>query len=208
MMTDFALPAALAVWCFCRFMLSLLWLGGGVHLPVTISNWMIYIWIGLDGTGIQQSVEFHFLLGPCLIVMFAFLGNTLFLTILVSMLSNTFGTIMSNATAEIQCRHAVRTLEGVKCDAIFAYQPPLNTLALLLLVPLKFFVSPRWFHKTHVASVRVLNLPLLLIIAMADRPLLWSSASHAGPNKDYGRMTGTRQSRQCDASPGSESDAA
>lgn len=102
-------------------------------------------------------------------VTFAFLGNTLFLTILVSMLSNTFSTIVTNATAEIKFRHAVLTLEGVKSDAIFAYQPPFNILAMLVLVPLKFLVSPRWFHKIHVASVRSLNLPLLLIIAILER---------------------------------------
>lgn len=107
-----------------------------------------------------------------LVVTFAFLGNTLFLTILVSMLSNTFSTIVSNATAEIQFRRAVLTLEGVKSDAIFAYQPPFNILALFVLVPMKFIVSPRWFHKIHVATVRALNLPILLIIALAERRLL------------------------------------
>lgn len=111
-------------------------------------------------------------------VTFAFLGNTLFLTILVSMLSNTFSTIASNATAEVQFRHAVFTLEGVKSDAIFAYQPPFNILALVILVPLKFVVSPRWFHKIHVFSVRLLNLPLLLIIAMAERHKLWEQAGN------------------------------
>lgn len=108
-------------------------------------------------------------------VAFAFLGNTLFLTILVSMLSNTFSNISANATAEIQFRRAVLTLEGVKADAVFAYQPPFNLLAVFFLLPLKFVVSPRWFHKIHVATVRLVNLPLLLIIAVAERRLLWPS---------------------------------
>lgn len=107
-------------------------------------------------------------------VAFSFLGNTLFLTILVSMLSNTFSTISTNATAEIQFRRAVLTLEGVKADAVFAYQPPFNLLAVFIFLPLKFVVSPRWFHKIHVATVRLVNLPLLLIIAVAERRLLWS----------------------------------
>jgi len=183
MMADFALLTVLAAWCFCGFLLSLLWLGEGAHPTVTISKWMIYIWFGLDGTGIHRSAEFHWLLGPGLMITFAFLGNTLFLTILVSMLSNTFSTIVSNATAEIQYRHAVLTLEGVKSDAIFAYQPPFNILALLVLVPLKFLVSPRWFHKIHVASVRTLNLPLLLLIAAVERRMLWPGAARAGSNK-------------------------
>lgn len=178
MMKDFTLLTALAVWCFLGFLLSLMWLGEGRHEPVTISKWMIYIWFGLDGTGIQRSTEFHQILGPSLMVTFAFLGNTLFLTILVSMLSNTFAAIVTNATAEVQFRHAVFTLEGVKSDAIFAYQPPFNILALLILVPLKFIVSPRWFHKIHVFSVRALNLPLLLIIAFAERHRLWEQAGN------------------------------
>jgi hypothetical protein len=110
-------------------------------------------------------------------ITFAFLGNTLFLTILVSMLSNTFSTIVANATAEIQFRKAVQTLEGVKSDAIFAYQPPFNILAVFVLLPMKFLFSPRWFHKIHVASVRFLNLPVLLIIAIAERRILYSDPS-------------------------------
>lgn len=121
-------------------------------------------------------------------ITFAFLGNTLFLTILVSMLSNTFATIVANATAEIQFRKAVQTLEGVKSDAIFAYQPPFNILALFVLLPMKFVVSPRWFHKIHVATVRFVNLPVLLIIAVAERRILSSSGPptpHMGPRRPW-----------------------
>ncbi|KAL2166379.1 hypothetical protein VTG60DRAFT_2889 [Thermothelomyces hinnuleus] len=169
MMSDFALLSALAIWCFLGFLLSLVWLGNGLFSAGTISKWMIYIWFGLDGSGIQHSSDFHQVLGPSLMVTFAFLGNTLFLTILVSILSTTFSHIVNNAPAEIQFRRAVMTLEGVKGDAIFAYPPPFNILAILLLVPLKFCVSPRWFHKIHVLSVRLINLPILLIIALAER---------------------------------------
>ncbi|KAI0021521.1 nonselective cation channel [Xylariomycetidae sp. FL0641] len=179
MMADFTLLTFLAAWCFCGFLLSMFWLGEGRHDVISISKWMLWIWFGLDGTGVSESADFHWLLGPILMITFAFLGNTLFLTILVSMLSNTFSTIVSNATAEIQFRKAVLTLEGVKSDAIFAYQPPFNILALFILVPMRFFVSPRWFHKIHVASVRLINLPVLLVIAMIERRLLWASPEFA-----------------------------
>lgn len=159
---------------------------------------MLWIWFGLDGTGVQRSVrlppndeiiltlsnlsiqtEFHWLLGPTLMITFAFLGNTLFLTILVSMLSNTFSTIVANATAEIQFRRAVLTLEGVKADAIFAYPPPFNILAMFVLLPMKFLVNARWFHKIHVATVRAINLPILLLVAIAERRLLWPESKKA-----------------------------
>ncbi|KAK3363067.1 hypothetical protein B0T25DRAFT_29048 [Lasiosphaeria hispida] len=190
MMSDFALLTALAAWCFFGFLLSLVWLGDGAFPAFTITKWMIYIWFGLDGSGIHYSTEFHKYLGPILMVTFAFLGNTLFLTILVSMLSTTFSSIAQNSTSEIQFRKAVLTLEGVKSDAIFAYQPPFNILAMLVLVPLKFFVSPRWFHKIHVFSVRLLNLPLLLVIAVAERRALWPGTRSAVPPiaTDYFRL--------------------
>jgi hypothetical protein len=180
MMANFTMLTFLAVWCFGGFLLSMMWLSSSSHPPITISKWMLWIWFGLDGTGIQRSVDFHWLLGPCLMVTFAFLGNTLFITILVSMLSNTFSSIAANAGAEIQFRRAVLTFEGVKSDAIFLYLPPCNILALFLMLPLKFILTPRWFHKCNVAVVRVLNAPLLLLIGWYERRSLWVPRKHLG----------------------------
>jgi hypothetical protein len=173
MMRDFAVLTVLAVWSFTGFLLSMYWLSDGSHTAITISKWMVWIWFGLDGTGIQRSVEFHEYLGPVLMVLFALLGNTLFLTILVSMLSTTFSKIDSNADAEIMFRRAVLTFEGVKSDALFSYQPPFNLLALVVLLPLKFFVTERWFHKINVAAQRTLNFPILLAIGCLERRILW-----------------------------------
>ena len=114
-------------------------------------------------------------------IAFAFLGNTLFLTVLVSMLSTTFAKIVENATAEIHFRRAVLTFEGVKSDAIFSYRPPLNILALVVLLPLKFILSPRWFHKVNVGAARLFNAPLLLAIGLYERHQLWQ----APKNKSY-----------------------
>ncbi|KAH0845138.1 hypothetical protein AYO21_01601 [Fonsecaea monophora] len=175
MMSDFLTLTALAVWCFAGFLLSLKWLHAGAHQAVTIGEWMIWIWFGLDGTGIDQSPDFHWLLGPALMVLFAFLGNTLFLTVLVSMLTNTFSGIVGNAVQEIQFRRAVLTFEGVKSDAIFAYMPPFNILALIFVLPLKWMLSKRMFHKVNVVAVRAINLPTLLIVAWYERRTLWIS---------------------------------
>ncbi|KAF2166218.1 hypothetical protein M409DRAFT_66707 [Zasmidium cellare ATCC 36951] len=178
MMADFTFLTVLACWCFGGFILAMAWLSEGQegflkHTVITISKWMLWIWFGLDGTGIQRSVEMHWFLGPLLMIMFAFLGNTLFLTILVAMLSNTYNNLSRNATAEIEFRRAVLTFEGVKSDAIFAYRPPFNVLALVFLLPLKFLLTPRWFHKVNITAVRILNAPILLIISWYERAYLW-----------------------------------
>lgn len=191
MVKEFTALSLIAVWCFGGFLLSLKWLSMGAspsptnpnpsptpEIPneVTISKWMLWIWFGLDGTGIEQAPLFHEILGPTLMVVYAFLGNTLFLTVLVSILSNTFSKIAADATSEIQFRRAVSTFEGVKSDSLFSYFPPFNILALLVLLPLKFLLSPRWFHKINISAVRVLNFPLLLALAAYERRALWKPA--------------------------------
>lgn len=102
------------------------------------------------------------------------------------MLSNTFSQIAANPTAEIQFRRAVLTFEGVKSDAIFAYRPPFNILALVVLLPLKLVLSPRYFHKVNVAIVRFLNAPILLVINLYERRYLWKQPRRrrgGGPTK-------------------------
>ena len=189
-MADFTALSLIAVWCFGGFLLAMKWLStsrldaspaiGDSPDAITVSKWMLWIWFGLDGTGIQEAPTFHAILGPTLMVIYAFLGNTLFLTVLVSILSNTFSKIASDATAEIQFRRAVLTFEGVKSDAIFAYRPPFNILALFFLTPLKFVVSPRWFHKINITLVRILNAPILLLIAVYERRYLWKQGKGPG----------------------------
>ena len=188
MMADFTFLTVLAGWCFGGFLLAMHWLsesqdGYSKHSPITIAKWMLWIWFGLDGTGVQRSAEMHWLLGPTLMITFAFLGNTLFLTILVAMLSNTYTNLARNATAETQFRRAVLTFEGVKSDAIFAYRPPFNLLALFFLLPLKMVLTDRWFHKLNVTFVRVLNAPILLLVSLYERRYLWKRSRNAPPRK-------------------------
>ncbi|KAK4119409.1 hypothetical protein N657DRAFT_650228 [Parathielavia appendiculata] len=185
MMRDFTRLTFIAVWCFAGFVVGLLFLArtsgdGSVNVGVTwatITKWLLWIWFGLDGTGIERAADFHLILGPTLIITFAFLGNTLFLTILVAILTNTFSKIIANEAAEIQFRRAVLTFQGVKSDAIFSYPPPFNIAALVFLLPLKFIVGPLVFHHINVAVIRVINAPLLLIIGLWERRRVWARRS-------------------------------
>ncbi|KAL6796034.1 hypothetical protein GGI42DRAFT_345305 [Trichoderma sp. SZMC 28013] len=184
MMKDFLVLTFLTLWCVGGFFLALQWLlmtgQGSEPKWYTVAKWLLWIWFGLDGTGIQESVQFHVVLGPALIVAFAFLGNTLFLTILVAVLTNTFSRIVAAEAAEIQFRRAVLTFECVRSDAIFAYPPPSNMLALVFMLPLKLLVSARTFHVVHVAIVRVLNFPILLFISLYERNLFKIGESNRG----------------------------
>ncbi|KAK1775235.1 hypothetical protein QBC45DRAFT_422854 [Copromyces sp. CBS 386.78] len=199
MMRDFTRLTFIAIWCFTGFLLGLLWLmrtgappdpsdvAAGLVTPqssiddrpgwATIGKWLLWIWFGLDGTGIERTADFHTVLGPALAITFAFLGNTLFLTVLVAMLTNTFSKIISNAQAEIYFRRAVLTFQGVKSDSIFAYPPPFNLLALAVMLPLKMVVGPAMFHHINVAAIKIINFPVLLMIALYERRRVWAKSA-------------------------------
>ncbi|KAI9464263.1 hypothetical protein F5148DRAFT_1210255 [Russula earlei] len=101
-------------------------------------------------------------------------------------LSHTFSTISEDAVAEAMFRRAVSTIEGVKADSLFSYQPPVNLFALCILLPASYILTPRWFHKVNVFMIRFLtlnvigtsglislhrltNFPILITIAMYER---------------------------------------
>ncbi|OSX63980.1 hypothetical protein POSPLADRAFT_1138127 [Postia placenta MAD-698-R-SB12] len=97
-------------------------------------------------------------------------------TVLVSILSNTFATINDDATAEAMFRRAVLTIEGVKADPLFSYQPPINLVALCIMLPASYILSPRWFHKVSSVFCRLTSFPTLLLIAWYERQAKRSGA--------------------------------
>lgn len=182
MLKDFTLVTFIALWCFTGFLLALIWLNSDADSAaenptwVTVSKWLLWIWFGLDGTGFDRSADFHKILGPALFTAFAFLGNTLFLTILIASLTNRVSAIIADAPAEVQFRRAVLTFAGVKSDAIFSYPPPSNLLALFFLLPLKPLLTPQGFHELNVLLIRALNMPVLLLIGYLERRSMWARA--------------------------------
>jgi len=134
--------------------------------------WLIVqIWFGSTYVAFDQAASFHPLFGPILITIFAALSNTLLVTILISILSNTVAKIGANATQEYLFQFAISTIEGVKTDALFSYQPPFNILAFLILKPASWFLSPRALHSVNVFLIRVTSLPQLVAITIYERHL-------------------------------------
>ncbi|EGN96774.1 hypothetical protein SERLA73DRAFT_75638 [Serpula lacrymans var. lacrymans S7.3] len=166
MMMQFVVLMMIAAFCFGGFLLSR---KQARHSVSTIAWWMLDLWFGLDASGFDRASEFDIVFGPVLMVTYACLSNTLLLTVLVSILSNTFAKINEDAAAEAMFRRAVSTIEGVKADSLFSYQPPVNLLALCVLLPSSYILSPRWFHKVNVFMIRATNFPVLLVIAWYER---------------------------------------
>ncbi|KAI9458175.1 hypothetical protein BJY52DRAFT_1149869 [Lactarius psammicola] len=171
MISQFVFLMLIAVFCFAGFLYALWTLSkarAGYSIG-QISWWMVDIWFGLDAAGFEKAPEFDKVFGPILMVTYACLSNTLLLTVLVSILSHTFSTISEDAAAEAMFRRAVSTIEGVKADSLFSYQPPINLFALWILLPASYTLTPRWFHKVNVFLIRLTNFPILLTIAFYER---------------------------------------
>ncbi|GAA5926471.1 hypothetical protein JCM3775_001027 [Rhodotorula graminis] len=169
MLADFFYLMGITVFCFIGFVFALSHLSEGDYSVIRISEWLVFIFFGLDGSGIDESPKFDPVLGPILFVSFAALSNTLLTSVLVAILSTTYASIASDAAAEDMFRKAVSCFEGVKADSLFDYVPPLNLVALGVMWPLSHFLSPRWFHKVNVVATRTLSLPILLFIALYER---------------------------------------
>lgn len=177
MLSDFVFLMLLGAWCFLGFGYSLYSLQRGKaevgqDAPYSlgqIAMWMVYIFFGLDATGISNAHDFHRILGPGIFIIYACLSNTLLVTVLVSILSKIFSDISNDSIAETLYRRAVLTFEGVKSDALFSFQPPFNIPAMMILIPLKPFLTPRKFHTVVVFLCRTFGCPVLLTISFFER---------------------------------------
>lgn len=109
---------------------------------------------------------------------FAALSNTLLLTILISILSNTFTRIDANANQEFLFQFTITTLEGMKSDALFSYQPPFNLLAFAILLPASWVLTPRNLHSANVFLIRLTSFPVLVTISLYERYLLTHFSIH------------------------------
>ncbi|KAI0084442.1 hypothetical protein BDY19DRAFT_987498 [Irpex rosettiformis] len=165
MIVQFVILMFIAAFCFGGFLYALWTLSR--NEAGQISWWMLDLYFGLDATGFEKSMNFHPVFGPFLMVTYACLSNTLLLTVLI--LSYTFTTINDDAAAEAMFRRAVSTIEGVKADSLFSYQPPVNLIALCIMLPASYILNPRWFHKVNVFMIRLTSFPILLLIALYER---------------------------------------
>ena len=74
-------------------------------------------------------------------LVFAIFSQILLLTVLVSILTNTFSLIQFNVADEAMYQRAVSTLDMVKGDALMEFLIPFNLIALPLLLPASYLLD-------------------------------------------------------------------
>ncbi|KAJ3778195.1 receptor-activated Ca2+-permeable cation channel [Lentinula raphanica] len=172
MIAEFVFFIGIASICFSGLLFTLWTLEGKNKWTLKSISWlMVQIWFGNTYLSFGEASSFHPVLGPILMTCFAALSNTLLLTILISILSNTVARIDANITQEYLFQFTISTIEGVKTDALFSYQPPFNILAFLILKPASWIVSPRALHSLNVLLIKLTSFPILLVIGIYERYL-------------------------------------
>ncbi|KAF5381962.1 hypothetical protein D9615_004249 [Tricholomella constricta] len=172
MVSQFVFFIGIAAACFSGLLFTLWTLGKDEEPSPSLNSiaWLLtQIWFGNTSLSFADASHFHPVFGPVLMITFAAMSNTLLLTILISLLSNTVARIDANATQEYLFQFAILTMDGVKSDALFSYQPPFNVLAFLILKPATFILSPRALHTTNVFLIKLTSLPTLILIGLYER---------------------------------------
>ncbi|KAI9679403.1 MAG: hypothetical protein M1817_005425 [Caeruleum heppii] len=110
-------------------------------------------------------------LGKIIMTVFLFICHFLIITILITVLTNSFMAIVANANDEHQFVFAVNTISMVKSDALFSYIAPTNIIAWIL-TPLRYFMSFRRFVRLNRHVIKVTHFPVLLAIYLYERVIL------------------------------------
>jgi hypothetical protein len=110
-------------------------------------------------------------LGKTLLALFLFICHFLIVTILVTVLTNSFMAVVQNANEEHQFLFAVNTISMVKSDALFSYIPPTNIIGWLF-IPMKYCMSFRRFVRLNRTIVKATHIPILFTIFVYERVLL------------------------------------
>ncbi|KAK4895402.1 hypothetical protein LTR27_006466 [Elasticomyces elasticus] len=110
-------------------------------------------------------------LGKGIMGAFLIICHFLIVTILITVLTNSFMAIVKNADEEHQFLFAVNTISMVKSDALFSYVAPTNVLGWLL-SPLRYMVPFRQYLKVNRTVIKVTHFPVLFIIFAYERVIL------------------------------------
>lgn len=114
------------------------------------------------------------LLGKAILTLFLFICHFLIVTILITVLTNSFMAIVQNANEEHQFVFAVNTISMVKSDALFSYVAPTNVIAWVL-TPLRFVLPFCQFVRMNRTVIKVTHFPVLFVIFAYERIILRGS---------------------------------
>ncbi|KAI6885788.1 hypothetical protein KC334_g15774, partial [Hortaea werneckii] len=131
---------------------------------------LFQILMGFSPAAWDQWPAFN-LLGKAVMVIFLIMGHFLIVTILITVLTNSFMAIVKNAEEEHLFLFAVNTISMVKSDALFSYVAPANVIGWAL-SPLRFVMPFREYVRFNRTIIKMTHFPVLFVIFAYERVVL------------------------------------
>jgi hypothetical protein len=142
--------------------------------PQGVAYALFQMLLGFTPAAWNNWDDYNFL-GKIILTLFLFICHFLIVTILITVLTNSFMAIVANANDEHQFVFAVNTISMVKADALFSYVAPTNILAWIL-TPLRYVVPFRRYVKINRTVIKVTHFPVLFAIYSYERIFLRGAA--------------------------------
>lgn len=154
------------------FFVSLTWSFGneGIETPSSIAYALLQMILGFSPAAWNRWQDYN-MLGRMILTLFLFVCHFLIVTILITVLTNSFMAVVQNANEEHQFVFAVNTLSMVKSDALFSYVAPTNILGWFM-TPLRYLLPFRQYLKINRTAIKITHFPILFSIYIYERTFL------------------------------------
>lgn len=145
----------------------------GIDTPGSVAYALLQILMGFTPAAWDRWSGYN-ALGKTILTLFLFICHFLVVTILITVLTNSFMAIVQNANEEHQFVFAVNVISMIKSDSLFAYVAPTNIISWIL-TPLRYFLPFRQYVKINRTMIKVTHFPVLFIICAYERTILQAS---------------------------------
>lgn len=128
-------------------------------------SWLLVrVFFGSSFSGFDAAPQISPVFGPILMLVFVTLTNILLITILISILSQRFSTIMLNARQEYALHFSYIVIESVNTsDRVTYFYPPLNILGALLR-PVRIFMKPNSYKAFRISILKATHWPFVAVV--------------------------------------------
>jgi hypothetical protein len=144
-----------------------------IDTPSSVAYALLQILMGFTPAAWDRWPGYN-ALGKTILTLFLFICHFLVVTILITVLTNSFMAIVQNANEEHQFVFAVNTISMVKSDALFSYVAPTNVISWIL-TPLRYIVPFRQYVKVNRTVIKVTHFPILFLIFLYEKTILSTS---------------------------------
>jgi hypothetical protein len=140
------------------------------EFPLSKMSWiLIKVFFGSSSIGFDVMKQISPVFGPPLMLVFVCLTNILLITSLISILSNSFTKVTAHAREEYLYIYSVYVLEASTSNRLTHFYPPLNLIPLILIRPLRIFVSSENLRSIRIILLKTTHTPIVGAIWLYEK---------------------------------------